>query len=53
MPPAAVELTHHTDVANYNALSAASPDPITQGNANYDEIHYINVSLLHHRLSRE
>ena len=32
-----------TDVANYNALSAASPDPITQGNPNYDEIHYINV----------
>jgi len=32
-----------TDVANYNALSAASPDPITQGNANYDEIHYINA----------
>lgn len=31
------------DVANYNALSAASPDPITQGNANYDEIHYINA----------
>ena len=35
--------SHHTDVANYNALSAASPDPITQGNANYDEIHYINA----------
>ncbi|KAJ7633094.1 cellobiohydrolaseII [Roridomyces roridus] len=32
-----------TDVANYNALSAASPDPITQGNSNYDEIHYINA----------
>lgn len=32
------------DVANYNALSAATPDPITQGNPNYDEIHYINVS---------
>ena len=32
-----------TNVANYNALSAASPDPITQGNANYDEIHYINA----------
>ncbi|KAI0782761.1 cellobiohydrolase II [Abortiporus biennis] len=32
-----------TNVANYNALSAASPDPITQGNPNYDEIHYINA----------
>ena len=36
---------NRTDVANYNALSAASPDPITQGDPNYDEIHYINVSL--------
>lgn len=33
-----------TNVANYNALSASSPDPATQGNPNYDEIHYINVS---------
>ncbi|KDQ61109.1 glycoside hydrolase family 6 protein [Jaapia argillacea MUCL 33604] len=32
-----------TNVANYNALSAATPDPITQGNPNYDEIHYINA----------
>ncbi|KAG5654138.1 Beta-glucosidase cel3A [Sphagnurus paluster] len=32
-----------TNVANYNALSAGSPDPITQGNSNYDEIHYINA----------
>ncbi|KAI0811007.1 cellobiohydrolase II [Irpex lacteus] len=32
-----------TNVANYNALSAASPDPITQGDPNYDEIHYINA----------
>ncbi|KAF7295524.1 Glucanase [Mycena indigotica] len=32
-----------TNVANYNALSASSPDPITQGNNNYDEIHYINA----------
>ncbi|KAF8201783.1 cellobiohydrolase II [Pholiota molesta] len=32
-----------TNVANYNALSAATPDPITQGNSNYDEIHYINA----------
>ena len=31
------------DVANYNALRAASPDPATQGNPNYDEIHYIEV----------
>lgn len=33
----------YIDVANYNALSAASPDPITQGDPNYDELHYINV----------
>ncbi|TFY78668.1 hypothetical protein EWM64_g5341 [Hericium alpestre] len=32
-----------TNVANYNALSAATPDPITQGDPNYDEIHYINA----------
>jgi len=32
-----------TNVANYNALSAATPDPITSGNPNYDEIHYINA----------
>ncbi|PFH54251.1 glycoside hydrolase family 6 protein [Amanita thiersii Skay4041] len=32
-----------TDVANYNALSSSSPDPITQGNPNYDEIHYIQA----------
>ncbi|KAG6862060.1 Beta-glucosidase cel3A [Termitomyces sp. Mi166 len=32
-----------TDVANYNALNAATPDPITSGNANYDEMHYINA----------
>lgn len=32
-----------TNVANYNALRAASPDPITQGNNNYDEIHYIEA----------
>jgi cellulose 1,4-beta-cellobiosidase len=30
-----------TNVANYNALVAASPDPITQGNNNYDEALYI------------
>lgn len=33
-----------TNVANYNALSAPSADTkITQGNPNYDEIHYINA----------
>ncbi|KDR81738.1 hypothetical protein GALMADRAFT_59609 [Galerina marginata CBS 339.88] len=32
-----------TNVANYNAITAASPDPITQGNPNYDESHYINA----------
>ncbi|KAL5511374.1 CEL3_2 [Sanghuangporus vaninii] len=32
-----------TNVANYNALRAATPDPITQGNPNYDEIHYIEA----------
>ncbi|KAK7467505.1 Beta-glucosidase cel3A [Stygiomarasmius scandens] len=32
-----------TNVANYNALRASSPDPITQGNQNYDEIHYIQA----------
>ncbi|KAL0961255.1 hypothetical protein HGRIS_006217 [Hohenbuehelia grisea] len=32
-----------TNVANYNALRASSPDPVTQGNANYDEIHYIEA----------
>jgi len=32
-----------TNVANYNALTAASPDPITSGNSNYDETHYINA----------
>ncbi|TFK99557.1 cellobiohydrolase II-I [Pterulicium gracile] len=32
-----------SNVSNYNALVAASPDPATQGNANYDESHYINA----------
>ncbi|KII88139.1 glycoside hydrolase family 6 protein [Plicaturopsis crispa FD-325 SS-3] len=32
-----------TNVANYNALVAATPDPITQGDANYDESLYINA----------
>ncbi|KAG8829911.1 hypothetical protein FRC17_005801 [Serendipita sp. 399] len=31
-----------TNVANYNALSASSPDPVTPPNPNYDEVHYIN-----------
>jgi len=35
-----------TNVANYNAINAVSPDPITQGNSNYDEMHYINVNFL-------
>ena len=34
-----------TNVANYNALVAATPDPITQGNPNYDEQLYINVRV--------
>ncbi|KII88193.1 glycoside hydrolase family 6 protein [Plicaturopsis crispa FD-325 SS-3] len=32
-----------TNVANYNALTTDSPDPITQGDANYDESLYINA----------
>jgi cellulose 1,4-beta-cellobiosidase len=32
-----------TNVANYNAIVAATPDPITQGNPNYDEQLYINA----------
>jgi cellulose 1,4-beta-cellobiosidase len=32
-----------TNVANYNALVAASPDPITQGDPNYDEMLYIQA----------
>jgi len=32
-----------TDVSNYNALVASSPDPITSGNPNYDEQLYINA----------
>lgn len=35
-----------TNVANYNALVAATPDPITQGNPNYDESLYISVRLI-------
>ena len=34
-----------TDVSNYNALVTSSPDPITQGNPNYDEQLYINVRV--------
>ena len=34
----------HPDVANYNGLSVSGPDTkITQGNPNYDEIHYIQA----------
>jgi cellulose 1,4-beta-cellobiosidase len=38
-----------TNVANYNALTTSSPDPITQGNSNYDEMLYITnlAPLLH------
>ncbi|KAJ7286272.1 cellobiohydrolase II [Mycena rebaudengoi] len=32
-----------TNVANYNALQATTPDPITAQNPNFDEIHYINA----------
>jgi len=32
-----------TNVANYNSLSTSSPDPITQGNSNYDELLYIQA----------
>ncbi|KAK7040927.1 hypothetical protein VNI00_009523 [Paramarasmius palmivorus] len=32
-----------TNVANFNALRAASPDPVTSPNPNYDEIHYIEA----------
>ncbi|KAG8929128.1 hypothetical protein FRC03_001568 [Tulasnella sp. 419] len=32
-----------TNVANYNALSASSPDPVTSPNPNTDELKYINA----------
>ncbi|KAF7791343.1 hypothetical protein EIP86_002357 [Pleurotus ostreatoroseus] len=32
-----------TNVANYNALVASTPDPVTQGDPNYDESLYINA----------
>lgn len=32
-----------TNVANYNALSASTPDPVTEGNKNTDELKYINA----------
>jgi len=32
-----------TNVANYNALVAATPDPITAGDPNYDEMLYIEA----------
>ncbi|CAE6490138.1 unnamed protein product, partial [Rhizoctonia solani] len=34
-----------TNVANYNAITAASPDPITSANPNYDEQHYISALI--------
>ncbi|KAG8748662.1 hypothetical protein FRC10_000053 [Ceratobasidium sp. 414] len=34
-----------TNVANYNALVAASPDPATPPNPNYDEQHYISALI--------
>lgn len=39
---------HKTDRINIYELVAATPDPITQGNPNYDESLYINVSLLYY-----
>lgn len=35
-----------TNVANYNALTTTSPDPITSGDSNYDELLYIQVSSI-------
>ncbi|KIO21459.1 glycoside hydrolase family 6 protein [Tulasnella calospora MUT 4182] len=32
-----------TNVANYNALQAVSPDPVTQGNPTVDELSYIRA----------
>jgi cellulose 1,4-beta-cellobiosidase len=32
-----------TNVANYNGWSVASPPSYTQGNSNYDEIHYVQA----------
>ncbi|THH30745.1 hypothetical protein EUX98_g3440 [Antrodiella citrinella] len=32
-----------TNVANYNALTTTSPDPITSGDPNYDELLYIEA----------
>jgi len=32
-----------TNVANYNSLSTNSPDPITSGNPNFDEVLYIQA----------
>jgi len=32
-----------TNVANFNSFTTNSPDPITQGNSNYDELLYINA----------
>jgi len=34
-----------TNVANYNAIVAPSPDPVTPPNPNYDEQHYISALI--------
>ncbi|KAF8205727.1 cellobiohydrolaseII [Mycena galopus ATCC 62051] len=34
-----------TNVANFNSLTTNSPDPITAGNPNYDELLYINALI--------
>ncbi|CCO33299.1 hypothetical protein BN14_07373 [Rhizoctonia solani AG-1 IB] len=34
-----------TNVSNYNAIVAASPDPVTPPNTNYDEQHYISALI--------
>ncbi|EEB92206.1 hypothetical protein MPER_09318 [Moniliophthora perniciosa FA553] len=42
-----------TNVANFNALRAASPDPVTSQNPNYDEIHYIEGRAGQQNLRKE
>ncbi|KDQ61110.1 glycoside hydrolase family 6 protein [Jaapia argillacea MUCL 33604] len=32
-----------TDVSNYNAYNTSSPDPVTSGNPNYDELLYVTA----------
>ncbi|CAE6413551.1 unnamed protein product [Rhizoctonia solani] len=34
-----------TNVANYNAITAATPDPAASSNPNYDEQHYISALI--------